>query len=228
MANAVAVLNDTTIWIASNNSQIAIWNGNKQTGIMCLPVSVSKMWAENKNWVYTVGALGQIGHYTNGNWQKIESGTTSQIYDIWGLENPKYEDVIYCCVLDNLLKINQQNEVSQFKLPNYIYFWSVWFDSPYKLYGSGNGIYENSNNKWNRIDLLGDRAVSKIRGTDYNNIFGAGTYGLITHFNGSSWYAYNITKSAQGAYTNLSVKDRIMIAVGFNNGKAIITIGKRN
>jgi len=230
----ILALSSTDIWFAAGSifhwsgiDSIAEFSYRILTPSGLLP-GINKLWGNSNNNIYGVGNLGSIVHYTNGNWQKIESGTTSQIYDIWGIENPKHEKIIYCGVLDVLLKLNQQNEVLLIKLPYNTYFWSVWFDSPYKLYGSGNGIYENSNNKWDRVDLLGDRAVSKIRGIGYNNIFGAGTYGLIAHFNGWSWQSYNIAETAQGAYTNLSVKNRIMIAVGFNNGKAIITVGKRN
>ncbi len=87
-ASAVLSLGDSIVWIASVNSQTAILNGDEQTNIMCLPVSVSKMWTASSNEVFTVGAIGQIGHYQNGGWQKIESGTTLDITDIWGSSNP--------------------------------------------------------------------------------------------------------------------------------------------
>jgi len=89
-AKTVYMINDTTIWIGMDGDQIAILNGEKQISIMCLPISfvMNKMWSDKDGSVYIVGDGGSILHYQNGSWQKIESGTTLDITDIWGSGNP--------------------------------------------------------------------------------------------------------------------------------------------
>ncbi|MDF1612634.1 glucosyl transferase [Stygiobacter electus] len=210
--------------------QIIHWDGNNfkeyEISSTVFHSWINKIWGVSGQDFYIVGNDGNIAHYSSSNWQKLESGITSQIYDIWGIDNSNFGKMIYCEAFDKLLKIDQQNVVSQIQFPYNTYIYSIWFNGKHKFYGSGSGIYENSNNKWKSVDLFRDRAISKIRGTDYNNVFGAGTLGLIVHFNGYSWSVYNDV--SQGAYTSLSVKDNIIVAVGFNNGKAIITVGKRN
>jgi len=84
-ANAVLTLNDSLVIIGSA-SQLAFINGEKQTKTECIPltISINKLWVVNSNNFYSVGNAGNIVHYQNGQWSKIESGTTTNIREIWG------------------------------------------------------------------------------------------------------------------------------------------------
>ena len=66
-----------------------------------------------------------------------------------------------------------------------------------------------------------------IRGTENNNIFVCGDFGLFAHFNGSTWKTYN-ELYIQGIYFSVAVKDNIVITVGLEGGKAIIVKGNSN
>ena len=242
-ANAVAVLNDTTVWIASNNSQIAVWNGNKQTGIMCLPVSVSKIWAANKNDVYTVGALGQIGHYTNGSWQKIESGTTVRLLDVYGTSDGKtvwisgYEDFKPTVLLkysNNSLTtvINDQSHLLNYT-PAIISgaIESIWTNNNNMLFLlTWYGLYRINSNTNREVKNLwsGDPntwALIKVRGNNVNDIIAAGIRGRIWHYNGVSWKFYTELENNTDTYYSIAVKGDTYIAAGYRYVNGVIRYG---
>ena len=51
--------------------------------------SMNKIWGSSSNDLYVVGNNGKIAHYNGTSWQRIESGTTLNINDIWGDFNEK-------------------------------------------------------------------------------------------------------------------------------------------
>jgi len=54
---------------------------------MGISVSVSKIWGKNSNNMYFIGIEGNIAHYNGTSWTTIESGTTTDLKDIWGIKN---------------------------------------------------------------------------------------------------------------------------------------------
>ncbi len=78
--------------VVSNGGSIGWFNGNYIT-LDCkvnplLTGAINKIWgADNKN-LYVVGNNGTIVHYLNSSWQKIKSGTSLDLYDIYS-ENGK-------------------------------------------------------------------------------------------------------------------------------------------
>jgi len=243
-ANAVVSLEDSVVWMASINSQIAILNGGKQTKIMCVPVSVSKMWATNNNEVYTVGSIGQIGHYQNGNWQKIESGTTLQFTDIYGVTDSSIgqQQILAVCyqsipTANRLFSIKENtateisSDIHPQSYPILPDLYGVWFVPNRHYYVAGNGIYEKhslSDSTWKngRFDIT-EYAITEIRGNGLNDIYAVGAYGEFLHFNGVRWKSFR-NDITNGIYGSVAVKGNLIVAVGENPPQAIITIAKRN
>ena len=58
--------------------------------------SVNKLWGTSSSDLYGVGYNGMITHYNGRTWQKIESGTTTNINDIWGCCAAYYIFHYYC------------------------------------------------------------------------------------------------------------------------------------
>jgi len=236
-ANAVLSLGDSIVWIASINSQIAILKSNIQTKIMCVPVSISKMWAASKNEVYTVGTIGQIGHYQNGSWQKIESGTTLDITDIWGSSSPSQilavaNDLSGATLHTAIIQINNNNANIISSLPVFYPLTAVWFVPNQHYYVGGSGLYEKhllSDSLWkNGVYDITQYYVTAIRGNALNDVFVAGSYGELLHWNGARWKSFiQETNLSSGSYAAIAVKGNLVIAVGLDNGKAIILKGTR-
>ncbi len=50
-------------------------------------LSLTKVWGSRSNDIYFVGRNGSIAHYNGSSWTKIESGTSIDFQDIWGIKN---------------------------------------------------------------------------------------------------------------------------------------------
>ncbi|MGE5796145.1 MAG: hypothetical protein ACM34N_05135 [Ignavibacteria bacterium] len=83
-AKSIFIFNENSILVAMNGDQIAKIENGTQTTTFCLPWSftINKFWGINDNDFYMVGNGGNIVHYQNGTWQKIESGTELNLNDI--------------------------------------------------------------------------------------------------------------------------------------------------
>ena len=111
---------------------------------------------------------------------------------------------------------------------------ALWFKAGLKYYVVGYGIYEKqfSSNSWVNLNQNGSitrYALSGIRGTGLNDIYAAGDYGEVIHFNGSSWKSFHDQTSLNNSvfsYFHLSVKGNIVAAVGLDqNSRAVIVVG---
>ena len=199
--------------------------------------AINKIWGTSINDLYIVGNDGNIAYYNGTTWTKIESGTTLNIYDIWGDINPytnEYE--IIALASDHtsgngtkLLKINGNTveNISTEGLP--LSMDAIWFRSERIYYAVGDGFYSTR--------MLGDRWIrdlsipmfykSAIRGTNYNNIFLGGGFGLLMHYNGTDWKNYQFTEVSYTDFiASIDVKGNLVCAVGANSiNKAIIYLG---
>jgi hypothetical protein len=195
---------------------------------------VNKMWGSSSNDLYAVGNNGNIAHYNGTSWSKIESGTTTNINDVWGVIcQSNNQQMVYGAVSfvaqtgdQKILKI-QNNKVDSLNWNTGRRIHSVWTFNNRYLYAAGGGIFENRRGYWNEITEVPLYYSRNIRGTNNNNIFVCGDFGLFAHFSGTSWKTYN-ELYIQGIYYSISVKNNIVITVGFNGSKAIIIKGERN
>ena len=104
---------------------------------------------------------------------------------------------------------------------------SIWTCSNNYLYTAGGGIFENKRGYWNEVTEVPLYYSDNIRGSEINNIFVCGDFGLFAYFNGSTWKTYN-ELYIQGIYFSVAVKNNIVISVGLEGSKAIIIKGIRN
>lgn len=120
------------------------------------------------------------------------------------------------------------NKINNVGLP-----WSlrtVWFISERTYFIGGDGFYSARllGETWIRDINMPPYYKTSIRGSDFNDIVITGAYGLLMHFNGMSWYNYQDITYITGSYGNIKInKGSYCLYRGLNNGKAILTIGKR-
>lgn len=70
--------------------------------------------------------------------------------------------------------------------------------------------------------------MNVIRANGPNDLFVADVYGHIFHFNGASWKEFTPDPSlVDNGYAALAVRGNLVIAVGENGGKCVITVGRR-
>jgi hypothetical protein len=194
----------------------------------------NKMWGSNSKDLYIVGNNGNIAHYNGGNWTKIESGTTTDIQDILGYnDNFTNESDVYCAVSyvfqsgDRKILRIKNNKVDSLSWFGDKRINSVWTPNNSVFYSAGDGVFENKNNSWNQIIGLPPYYSNNIRGNGLNDIYVCGDFGLLSHFNGSTWQTYN-EHYMQGILFSVATKQNTAITVGFNGSKAIIIKGTRN
>ena len=196
-------------------------------------LSLSKVWGSSSDEMYFVGRSGSMARYSQGIWQKLESGTTTHINDVFGVTNPETgNEEVYCAVTDffepkdrKILRVTNGTSVDSVKWDTGSNVYTVWTETGLPLFVGGGGLWENSTGAWQRIDLGINSAIGTIRGNGLNDIVVVGAFGLIAHFNGMSWHVFSQVFNA--AYSSVSMKGDVLIAVGQRDGKAIATIGKR-
>ena len=230
---AIFAFSANDILFAHIDGSITYYNGiefiNDCSLITQLNGSANKIWGTSKNDYYVVSGNGFIAHYTNGQWKKIESGTDADIKDVWGVEYSDGEKILYCVVHNKILQINNLfvKNIQDWVSGRDAY--TIWFNSPYKLYVAGSGIfYKNINNGWIEITNLPMYGTLNLRGTGLNNIMVVGGFGFAVHYNGLSWRVYNELTLSNGNYKSVSSKGNIMVIIGITNNKGIIIIGKNN
>ncbi len=237
----IYAFNENDIWFAAF---VHYYNGE----FIELPIpdilmgwSINKIWGTSSNDLYVVGNGGNIAHYSgpSGGWQKIESGTDLNIYDIWGDVNPQTGEYEILCVASNiffnegnrLIKIlnNSVTEVTNDGLPWSLF--TLWFKPGRTYYVGGDGMYnvKQLGESWTKDLTLPPYYKSSIRGQALNDIVLCGVYGLLMHNNGVEWKNYQYTVfEPDKTFANIDIKGNVVSASGSFGSKAFITIGKRN
>ncbi len=229
-----------SIWAFSKNDIWfeggVYWNGNRFVSLrknINFPSHVNKIWGTSDNNLYIVGNKGLIAHYDGKQWQRIESGTDLNFYDIWG------DGCDIICTASNVffgynskIILITKNKVNTLpSLPNFRGTLStVWFKNKFYYFFGGDGVFiwDNILKKWiYQYQKISSFYIFGIRGSGFNNIFAVGGYGDVLHFNGKTWKSYFVKTHIDGNYVNLSVKDNLIAIVGDTGSRAVITIGKK-
>lgn len=234
-AKSIFAFNENDIWISAGD-QIVRWDGQTEKAVMCLPISfyINKLWGSSSNSVYAVGNGGNIVFYNGSSWQKIESGTDWDIYDVAGYTNSitSQEEIICASTDENnytnstILKITDKTKVERINLTTQRLTGSAWTNKGFPIYTTGDGIFTNKSGSWEEIKLPVNYVTSKIRGNGLNDIFLCGVLGLTAHYNSKDWKIYNNVYNA--VYTTVNLKGNVAAFVGWRDNKGVITIGKRN
>ena len=192
----------------------------------------NKMWGTSSSDLYAVGNNGNIAHYDGKNWQKLESGTTLNINDIWGIKDNSGNNLIYCPAYNfgsgggkKLLKI-EGNKIGEINWVQNKELYTCWFNTPHKLYAGGEGLFYKVYGNW-KEEVISHYFVFRVRGNSLSDIWAAGGFGFAAHFNGSSWRVFDEVTLTDGNYYGLTVKENLISLVGREGRKAVITLGRK-
>ena len=208
---------------------------------MGLSVDVSKAWGTSSSNIYFVGLNGSIAHYDGNTWIKIESGTSLQVQDVWGVAGATSADLKLFAVASSKYS-NQAKKVLQIQGVNatafpdsglFLSLSGIWFPKKGVKYIVGDGVFEqkelSQNLNWRRSTQgIPQNYTEAIRGIDINDIVAVGDFGEISHYNGLSWRSYLAqTSLPTGSYWGVSIRGNVLCAVGFVGNRAIVLVGKR-
>ncbi len=237
-ANSILALDSKNIFIASG-SQLVHWNGKEQDRLECLPVSVVAMWGISPQQIYAVGARGLIGHYINNSWKQIESGTETIIQDIFGdaSKNNGSPEILaiasdfYHRPGSELIRIDGDAAriiADSTELQRGLA--GIWFSAGREYWLVGDGVFRARlrPHNWELIRSFPAYFAHGIGGTDVNDIWVVGAFGLVSHFNGKSWHHYRGNElPPYGVFWNVQVTKNLIVAVGVKGGKGYVVLGKR-
>lgn len=237
-ASTLLAFGANDVWIVMLGDQVVRWNGIVQIGTMCLPISftANKAWAETPTTVYEVGSGGIIMHYISNIWQPVQSGTTTEIQDIWG----NGQEVL--AVASNVLALPRQKNVMRIEgtgatmisdagLPYDLS--GLWFVQGRWYCIVGDGIFWKRNLNepvWSGgPQIITTFYINAVRGTGVNDVFAAGAYGEFLHFNGSTWHSFRAqTGLSNGQYYSIAIKGNLVFAVGYESPRgAVVLRGRR-
>jgi hypothetical protein len=203
--------------------------------------AATKIFGTSSSNLYAVGTAGAVAHFDGSSWRNVVTDTRLPIQDIWGAFDPiTGEERIICIASDKyttpqkrVFKIVGETAVavSDSGLP-----WSLsgtWSDGHDYNFIVGDGMYFNDvidvDGSWRSFHQgLTTFYTNSIRGKSMNDIAVAGAYGVLLHYNGSSWKNYqNQTNLTFGSYYGVDVNGRLMVAVGQLSDRAVVAIGNR-
>jgi hypothetical protein len=240
-ASSVIAFSPTDVWVAIRRGQVAHWNGTVQTATMCLPQPfvINKIWGQDPTSLYAVGDSGRIAHFSSGTWQRIESGTTLKIWDVYG-EKDRHTGVyeVLCAASyggqKKILKIQGStvSEVQTEGIDTDIY--SLWHIPGRRyLVGGMNRAYTTPNleSAWKQVP--GSWQPHLIDGCALNDIlFGCWAPDVLWHFNGVTWRVLGYG-DPWGWWNDVSLNGNTIIAVGGRlqgapQNSAVAWVGRRN
>ena len=214
------------------------WDGQQFSELPIAPVfngtQWNRMWGSSDGRLYVVGNGGNIAYSPDDHstWQRLASGTTTNILDALGVVNPVTgKEEVYCAASSffdlgaekKIVRITERTHVDSIAWINRLLS-GVWTNAGYPIYTSGDGLFENKSGAWREIPT--GIYTNDIRGTGLNNIIAVGDVGFITHYNGIEWQT--VASDVDAGYATVRLNGNLVCAVGRKSGRAIITMGRRN
>jgi hypothetical protein len=235
---------ENDFWVVTGDTygKAAHWNGSVWEEYSFYPPPVDTVWGLRSVWgsspsdVWAVGDFGTIIHWDGVEWRKVNAGITTPITDVWGT----FANETYLICYDNITTGTSAiykydgsvwQKMSTIGVFNYGGS-TVWKSPGGKLLAGGRSLLEFAGNSYQEIFIKGKtRGIVKIRGSNINNIFTAGTFGEITHFDGLNWKDIEDFEVPNGRYRILySVwcSEHKVLIVGVDENRAIIINGTIN
>ncbi|HPC35356.1 MAG TPA: hypothetical protein P5268_02995 [Candidatus Marinimicrobia bacterium] len=237
---SIHYFNENDIWMVSYGYPVN-FNGNSWTLYrfhdMGINASALSLWGSSSSNIYFVGLEGSIVHYDGKGFEKMESGTDTQIIDIWGTgahhiwataksnqlddAHPNgYESVTLFCNGQQWTRqyespIGHTTERSATELKGYMN--SVWAYKDTVYISSNSGLWKESIKKGKGQLMHGpDNRLNGfpflVRGTGYNDVYAFTHWGEFLHFNGKTW---NRDLSLDGINVmKASVTEDLVVTVG--------------
>jgi hypothetical protein len=184
-----------------------------------------------------------MGYFNGTQWQKLATGTTLAIQDIWGSKDPTTGTLEIIAVASEPFCASRGRRILRASGTTITTLsdsgitqtlTGVWFSASRGYYISGGGIFDKhslNDTQWlNPLQGSGITVqyLSAIRGNAVNDFFAVGSNGDVLHFNGSSWRNFrDQTALSYGDYYAVAVRGDLVCAVGEDLSRAVIAIGRR-
>ncbi|MBD3224530.1 MAG: hypothetical protein GF313_07360 [Caldithrix sp.] len=202
------------------------WDGQLARISYLSDYTLKNIWYNNDHDIYAAGTNGLLLHYDGSTWRQLDTNTKTTIMDIWGIsdqENNK-KQVLATVSTDwwaisedyKVISIHEDHvsDTLKWKWPEDRPLMSIWFEKNTPVYVAGGGVVSYEDSAWSVIEEVPAYGMYKIRGSDWNNIFAVGAFGMIAHYNGSNWHYYDQLLYEEGSLKSVAVTKDIVVAVG--------------
>ncbi|HFE63898.1 MAG TPA: hypothetical protein ENK14_05710 [Caldithrix sp.] len=234
------------IWLASGS--IYKWNGNIAELSYRREINtfemIDRLWVDGSDNILGVGNEGLVVRYDGLSWNKIESGTTVYLRDIWGTSSENVWMCGYTSDYSNSILMRWDGAKTKILwekqnprgIPYFYSLSSLWASNERFFYVVNNTrifrhSQKNLENVFQEPIRLGN-APYRIRGDAINDIFVVGNDAMIWHFNGATWHHYAYLQNNFDKLKSVSVTEHLVCAVGerYLNGVeryGVIYLGRR-
>jgi len=216
--------------------------------------AINKMWGNSSNDLYAVGNEGNIAHYENGVWTKIESGTDLDLTDIYGDSNGNlYAAGVNIAQIKGVAVKGDQSGnwsvmiegdiIDESELFDKLFgsFGALWIDENNTIYAGGNLLYQYKDGEWDYVRSLPENFINGNPGTYYrgyiyeidgnaaNDWIIAGDRNTLKHYNGVEWTQLGEPYDPGSGmfWRGLDVNDNTVVVVGDKGIQARIMLLKR-
>ncbi|HAP35208.1 MAG TPA: hypothetical protein DCQ28_04430 [Bacteroidetes bacterium] len=217
------------IWFATSIEFIR-WDGIGEKGkeyIYMRNTPVQTLWGTSPNNIFGAGGGGVFVHYNGTSWTKLDSLTNTTMTDIYGTEDGKevwvtgWDSNGKCAVLRYRNNVVQKlYEWNMHKPDDFLkeYIRSLWiYKQKVYLPSSSTFIYSYSlkTDKSSIEKFQIQYFPYSIRGSNENNIVIACEFGVMYHFNGSTWRLIDqLANQDQSPYGGVAVSKNLVVVGG--------------
>ena len=239
---AIFAFGENDIWMTDGGKMLH-WNGQTFRGDCSmnhlLQGGLNKIWGYGSS-IYAVGNAGTIIYSPNrgATWQRVESGTTVKLTDIWGTPNSfelwasGFDERIGASIVLRLENGTWHTVWDRLAPPRPPYIYTSYVSS---VWSSGRGEFVAVGGRFYRNSLLNinivrneyiyrsdgssylfqlDNFAYRVRGSERNDVFLAGDDAMVWHWNGTTWLRYNHLINPDDRLYGLAATSTMVIAVG--------------
>ena len=228
---SIFAFSSSDIWVFSNAGSYGHFDGTEWSSewIPQHQGTIRKIWGSSSNNVFFVGGNGSITKFNGSGFSLMNSGTDINLTDIYG--TPDGSEVWACGWNSSdgrsvLLRLNGNNWETLWErngnnnnLPYSSFMSTLWTSgrTEFLLTGIPDGIVRHSISNLDfakKDEFAREIFTYRIRGDNTNNVYLAGTFSSIWHFNGASWKRYDYLLNQADRLRSIDVKNGIVVAVG--------------
>ncbi len=204
--------------------------------------SPKKLWAQTDKKVYICGTNGWICFRNDGSYTNQTTPTTKDLTDIYGNGSEIWSVGGYQNKNEGIVLLNTGNgwqKVDSLSNNETFAIHSVWCDAKgftqdgfMILAGRGIKYYDTTWKEPPEEIVGGNLGLGKfffnsVRGSNKKNVFAAGIFGIVLHYNGATWAIYSeLLRYPEGRWLqSVSVTDKQVFIVGQQDDKGIVIRG---
>ena len=202
------------------------------------------VWGSSSSDVWIGGAYGSLYHYNGIAWDRIQFDSTMHIGYLFGLSSSN----IYASAAQSIESVDKQSPLDSSKWALFHYNGSRWNlidsvssfpGSPFhtfgvnrvwgidesNMYSIGRAVFRKYGSSWQMI-LNTDWPMTAMAGTSATNFFVAGPLRYFYHFDGSTWFPFQIAKIPDGYVDDIWCSDTEIFVLLDDGKKSYVLHGK--